>query len=180
MSSLISVIVDRINCLKRSFPCGTTVFKELIQNADDAGATEIAFILDKRDYSSNTEYLCFTEKEQNSWHLYQQYAPSLLVYNNSFFSEQDLRGIQSVGLGGEKGRDTIGKFGLGFKVVYHLTDSPCFITRRSSDNKITFCVFDPFRKHLTLPPASLPGKRLDFTPNYYHKFNLYLTPPCNP
>ena len=29
-------------------PSGTSILKELIQNADDAGATTISFILDKR------------------------------------------------------------------------------------------------------------------------------------
>ena len=169
-------IADRINSLKRSFPCGTTIFKELIQNAEDAGATEIAFILDKRDYSSNTESLCFSEEEQNNWHLYQQYTPSLLVYMNSFFSELDLQGIQSVGLGGKKEINTIGKFGLGFNAVYHLTDSPCLLTRRSSDSKITFCIFDPFRKHLTLEPGSLPGLRLDFSSNDFKKFEDQFRP----
>ena len=169
-------IADRINNLKRSFPCGTTIFKELIQNAEDAGASWIAFILDKRDYSSNTESLCFSEIEQNNWHLYQHYTPSLLVYNDRPFSDQDLKGIQSLGVGGKKERNTIGKFGLGFNAVYHLTDSPCLLTKRSSDSQITFCVFDPLRKHLTLEPWRSPGKRFDFSCNYFKKFKDQFLP----
>lgn len=31
-----------------SYPCGKEIFKELVQNADDAGATQIHFVKDNR------------------------------------------------------------------------------------------------------------------------------------
>lgn len=31
-----------------SYPCGKEIFKELVQNADDAGATQIHFVKDTR------------------------------------------------------------------------------------------------------------------------------------
>ncbi|KAI6646906.1 Sacsin-like [Oopsacas minuta] len=154
-------IADRIRGLKRAFPCGTTILKELLQNAEDAGATEVAFILDTTEYSSRTNTLCLSENEQPNWHKYQQYT-SLLVYNNSTFSDKDLQGIQSVGLGGKKDSHTIGKFGLGFNAVYNLTDSPCLLTRRNNGGEIYFCIFDPFRKFLILPPQNLPGMKFTF------------------
>ena len=162
-------IATRIDNLKRGFPCGTTILKELIQNAEDAGATEVAFVLDNRDYSPDKQSLCFSELEQPNWQKYQE-CSSLLVYNNSTFSEQDLEGIQSVGLGGKKDRHTIGKFGLGFNAVYHLTDSPCLLTRRNSDNLISFCIFDPYRKFLKLEPGKPPGMRLSFNSTKINEF----------
>ena len=151
---------DRINNLKREFPCDVTIFKELLQNAEDARATEVVFVLDEIKYSSKS--LCFSDEEQPHWQDYQDY-PSLLVYNDSSFSEGDIAGIQSLGLGGKRDQHTIGKFGLGFNAVYHLTDSPCLLTRRQSDENVSLCVFDPFRKFLKIQANGLPGIRLNFT-----------------
>ena len=168
-------IADRINSLKRGFPCGTTILKELLQNAEDAGASEIAFVLDLKDYSSQTNSLCFSKQEQPHWHKYQQ-CPSLLVYNNSAFSKQDLKGIQELGLGGKTDKHTIGKFGLGFNAVYHLTDSPCLLTRRNSDKIISFCIFDPFRKYLKLDPGDRPGIHLNFESTKIDEFPDQFSP----
>ena len=71
---------------------------------------------------------------------------------------------------------TIGKFGLGFNAVYHLTDSPCLLTRRNSDENISFCVFDPFRKFLRLKPGSLPGRRLNFDSKKFKQFPDQFSP----
>ena len=168
-------IADRITGLKREFPCGTTILKELLQNAEDAGATEVAFVLDNTNYSSKTESLCLSKEIHPNWYKYQTYT-SLLVYNNSSFSEKDLKGIQKVGLGGKKGMQSIGKFGLGFNAVYHLTDSPCLLTRRNSDQNISFCVFDPFRRFLRLRPGSLPGKRFNFDSDKFDQFPDQFSP----
>ena len=169
-------IGDRINNLKREFPCDVTIFKELLQNAEDAGATEVVFVLDEIKYSNKKESLCFSLDEQPNWQNYQDYT-SLLVYNDSSFSEGDMEGIQSLGLGGKKDKHTIGKFGLGFNAVYHLTDSPCLLTRRRADEIVSFCVFDPFRKFLKIQPEHRPGIRLNFTSaelkRFPHQFNPY-------
>jgi sacsin len=39
----------RISSLLKSYTDGLAVFKELIQNADDAGATKVCFLYDERD-----------------------------------------------------------------------------------------------------------------------------------
>ena len=61
-----------------------SVFKELVQNADDAGATEIKFILDTRDFKANKAY----ERLQ---------GPALCCWHNSIFKESDFEGIISLG-----------------------------------------------------------------------------------
>ena len=161
-------ITDRIESLKRGYPAGVNILKELIQNAEDAGATEMSLMLDYQTSHKNGS-LCFSELEHPEWHNYQTY-PSLLFYNNSQFTEEDLEGIQCVGLGGKKNRNTIGKFGLGFNAVYHLTKSPCLLTRNNNNKNITFCVFDPYRRFLNLDPKHLPGLRLDFKDDKLLKF----------
>ena len=72
---------------------------ELIQNAEDAGATELAFEL-------------FADRLE-------------LRHDGRPFTEADVRGLCGVGKSGKSGDLTaIGKFGIGFKSVYAYTRSP--------------------------------------------------------
>jgi hypothetical protein len=72
---------------------------ELIQNAEDAGATELAFEL-------------FADRLE-------------LRHDGRPFSEADVRGVCGVGQSGKSGDLTaIGKFGIGFKSVYAYTRTP--------------------------------------------------------
>lgn len=72
---------------------------ELLQNAEDAGATQLKFVLHK--------------DRLDVWH------------NGRIFNEHDVRGICGVGEG-TKAEDMgkIGKFGIGFKSVYAYTRRP--------------------------------------------------------
>lgn len=40
--------VDFIKLVIRDYPEGSTILNELLQNADDAGATKVTFVLDSR------------------------------------------------------------------------------------------------------------------------------------
>jgi hypothetical protein len=72
---------------------------ELIQNAEDAGATELAFEL-------------FADRLE-------------LRHDGRPFTEADVRGVCGIGKSGKSGDLTaIGKFGIGFKSVYAYTKSP--------------------------------------------------------
>jgi hypothetical protein len=72
---------------------------ELIQNAEDAGATEVAFEL-------------FEDRLE-------------LRHDGRPFTEADVRGVCGVGQGGKSGDLTsIGQFGIGFKSVYAYTRTP--------------------------------------------------------
>ena len=72
---------------------------ELIQNAEDAGATELAFEL-------------FEDRLE-------------LRHDGRPFTEADVRGVCGVGKSAKSGDLTaIGKFGIGFKSVYAYTKSP--------------------------------------------------------
>ena len=72
---------------------------ELIQNAEDAGATELAFEL-------------FADRLE-------------LRHDGRSFTEADVRGVCGVGKSAKSGDLTaIGRFGIGFKSVYAYTRSP--------------------------------------------------------
>ena len=166
-------LTNRIEGLLREFPCDVTIFKELLQNAEDAGATEVVFVLDSRKYGEET--LCLSPNLQKNWKELQR-IPSLLVYNNRHFSQQDFAGIQDVGIGGKRGKNTIGRFGLGFNSVYHLTRCPCLFVGSEDGLTSTFCVFDPYKEHLNIPDGKLPGFKLEAETSNLVMFEDQLTP----
>ena len=85
----------------------------MIQNADDAGATVVQFYLDCRQHGSNG----LDKPELASYQ-----GPALISANNAMFSEQDWEGIRSLQQS-IKADDPfkVGRFGIGFNSVYHLT-----------------------------------------------------------
>ena len=93
--------------------------QEVIQNADDARATHVKFVLDRRDLLTLSQCLV-DHTVRKELHRFQ--GPALLAYNNAVFSERDWEGIQNLQQSG-KAKDPfkVGKFGIGFNSVYHIT-----------------------------------------------------------
>ena len=88
----------------------------MIQNADDAGATVVQFYVECRDCRHHgTSGLVKPE-------LAAYQGPALISANDAMFSEQDWEGIQSLQQS-IKADDPfkVGRFGIGFNSVYHLT-----------------------------------------------------------
>ena len=138
----------RIQNILRDYPFDITILKELLQNADDAKATKMYFILDKRTHRTQGILSKNWEKLQ---------GPALLVWNDSIFTEKNLIGIQQLGLGSKRSdSETIGQYGIGFNVVYHLTDCPSFITGGE-----TMCVLDPQCEYVHEANVLFPGRRFD-------------------
>ena len=145
----------RLNRLLKDYEDGLPIFKELIQNADDAGATEISFLYDER--SNDHLKSCLIDQSMKQWQ-----GPALWVYNDAIFKKDDFENIRRLNAGTKKSDTTkIGKFGLGFNAVYHLTDVPCFL----SGNYIVY--FDPHSTYLgrALRSKSECGKRIDLRKN---------------
>ena len=141
-------LTRRIQNILRDYPFDITVLKELLQNADDAKATKMYVILDKRTHGSQGIL-------SENWTELQ--GPALIVWNDSTFSEKDLQGIQELGLGSKRSdSESIGQYGIGFNVVYHLTDCPSFITGGE-----TMCILDPHCKYVDGADAIKPGRRFD-------------------
>ena len=141
-------LTRRIRNILRDYPFDVTVLKELLQNADDAKATKMYVILDQRKHKTQSII-------SEEWQRLQ--GPALLVWNDSVFTENDIKGIQQLGLGSKRCEaDSIGQYGIGFNSVYHLTDCPSFVT-----NGDTMCIMDP---HCTFVPGATPlnpGRRFD-------------------
>jgi hypothetical protein len=120
-------IVNQIksNLLDR-YDSGYPILKELLQNADDAGARR--FRLDALPgWPIATNPLLR--------------GPGLLVVNDGVFRKDDERGIASFG---ESSIDSaaIGKFGLGQKAVFHLCDA--FVVYAYGGNEPFSTVVNPF------------------------------------
>ena len=138
-------LTDRLKGILKAYPCDVGILKELVQNADDAGASEIHFIYDPRNHP--TERLL-----SKNWNELQ--GPALCVYNNRPFSEKDLEGIQRLGIGSKTEDPTkTGQYGIGFNAVYHLTDCPSFIS-----NGDTLCILDPHCRYAPGATKGSPGR----------------------
>lgn len=57
-------------------------------------------------------------------------GPALYAFNDAAFTEEDWEGIQRVGRSIKQEDPTkVGRFGIGFNSVYHITGEICYITR---------------------------------------------------
>lgn len=81
-------LTRRIREILVNYPEGTTVLKELIQNADDAGARKLFFCLDRRFHGVDS--LLSSELSQFQ-------GPALLAYNDAVFTEDDFVSISRIG-----------------------------------------------------------------------------------
>ena len=126
------------NLLRRiaeEYSSNMDLFKEVLQNADDAGASEVHFIMDQRRLS-NTRV--FDEK----WELLTE--PALMIFNDSYFTKTDIEGIQKLGEGSKRSQvSKIGSFGVGFNCVYKLTDYPAILTQIDCVGDGNLCLLDP-------------------------------------
>ena len=89
--------------------------QEIIQNADDAGATKVSFLLDSRPnfYGKNSLYEPSLAKFQ---------GPALYVQNNALFEEEDWENLERLMRSSKKDDPLkVGRFGIGFNSVYHMT-----------------------------------------------------------
>jgi hypothetical protein len=79
---------NRIRQILKSYDTKAHVFTELVQNADDAGATEISFVVDWRQLGTKNLFGEGFEPLQ---------GPALCCWNNAVFTEDDYKGIISLG-----------------------------------------------------------------------------------
>ncbi len=87
--------------------------QELIQNADDAGATEVKFLIDQRSHS--------TDDLMNDGYKEFQ-GPALYAWNNATFRKCDWDSLAKINSSSK--RDDVlkvGRFGLGFLSVFHIS-----------------------------------------------------------
>ncbi|KAI9733902.1 MAG: hypothetical protein M1834_002557 [Cirrosporium novae-zelandiae] len=122
-------ITTTLRNICKDYPAGGGILRELLQNADDAGATVVKYVLDKQSYA--TAPLLDSD-------LAQYQGPALLAFNDALFKETDFDSLSRIG-DSCKADDayTTGKFGRGFNSVYNWTDSPSIVSGNS------FLILDP-------------------------------------
>ncbi|XP_019859112.1 PREDICTED: sacsin-like [Amphimedon queenslandica] len=150
-------LTTRLSNILREYKDGLTIIKEMIQNADDAGATEVNILHDTRTHSSLNLVL---------EGMAESHGPALIVHNNSTFTKEDFENITKLA-GATKANQPlkIGKFGVGFCSVYHITDVPSFVSGE------WLYIFDPTLKHLkgVVQNENRPGKKLKFQSKFLAK-----------
>eukprot|EP00850_Spirogloea_muscicola_P023646 SM000374S13842 [mRNA] locus=s374:6146:9305:- [translate_table: standard] len=141
-------LTTRLKHIVEMYADGPGILFELLQNADDAGATCVSFLLDSGSYGTSS----LLSPGMRPWQ-----GPALLAHNDSVFSPSDLYAISRIGQDGKLRRPAaIGRFGLGFNSVYHFTDVPGFV----SGGHVV--LFDPHARHLPGVSPAQPGLKLVF------------------
>ena len=97
-----------------------TIVRELIQNADDAGAARVEFVVLSQGIPDATNSLL--------------HGPALLVANDGPFSSADAVALhQAIGGSKEDDASKIGTFGLGLKSVFHICEAFAYIGAKESN-----------------------------------------------
>ena len=146
----------RLKNILKEYKDGLTIIKELLQNADDAGATEMNICYDARYHWVEPHSLFFPGMAGC-------HGPALVVQNNAMFTQDDFKNITKLAGATKVGKALkIGKFGVGFCSVYHITDVPSFISGQY------LYIFDPTLSYLKkeIKNPAKPGKRLSYTTNF--------------
>ena len=154
-------LANRLKRILTGYPCEKEILKELLQNADDAQATEVWFIKDPRHHPDERVF-------EDIWKPLQ--GPALCVYNNKPFRNEDIEGIRNLGEG-SKGDDPnkTGQYGVGFNAVYHLTDVPSFMTKGKDIGEV-LCAFDPNCRYVPGATPQEPGMRFEDIPYLRKQF----------
>ena len=85
----------------------------MIQNADDAGAHEVKVLFDAKSHGR-------TSLVSPELALFQ--GPALYCYNDAVFTDEDWEGLQRLMRSNKENNPLkVGRFGIGFNSVYHIT-----------------------------------------------------------
>ncbi|NJC05777.1 hypothetical protein GGQ97_001570 [Sphingomonas kaistensis] len=126
----VSIVEDLQNLLRDRYKSGFPVLKELLQNADDAGAQRLL--------------VCAHAGFQNASNPLLR-APSLIIANDGLVTADHFAAMEKAS-GGSKGGDAaaVGRFGLGQKAVFHLCDA--FVALAWIDSTPAFKVMNPWEE----------------------------------
>lgn len=112
-------LTTRLADLVRNYPKGIGLVKEFLQNADDAGASELIVVYDRRQHAGKLPIPAMNVA----------LGPSLLFINDKRFTQPDFENIQDIGGGGKLGDAArTGRFGQGFNTCYSVSDNPSLLT----------------------------------------------------
>eukprot|EP00466_Bigelowiella_natans_P004774 jgi/Bigna1/134999/aug1.27_g9707 len=165
-------LTQRLKNILLLYAEGPGTLFEFVQNADDAGASKVVFLLDLKTHGQKALIASKMRHAQ---------GPALCVYNDSMFTPRDLIAISRIGQGSKlTNMGKTGRFGLGFNSCYHFTDIPSFVSGTS------LVIFDPHLDYLPGANASDPGLLVKFGENrpdirraFPHQFEPYLLFGCD-
>ena len=142
-------LTTRLRHILDAYADGPGIVSELVQNADDAGATEVRLMLDACATRGTKSLLA---PGMAAWQ-----GPALVAWNDATFAPSDFRAIARIGQDGKVDRpEAAGRFGLGFNAVYHFTDVPSFVSGEF------LVMFDPHATHLPGATPARPGLKIQF------------------
>ena len=124
-------LCDRLRDLAERYPKGLGLVKEFLQNADDADASFLRVIYDRRQHVH-----LLPDPAMNV-----ALGPSLLFANDRPFGPEDIKRLHRISDSGkvaDAGRT--GRFGQGFNTSYSISDHPSLVTNE------TVIWFDPQRR----------------------------------
>jgi len=125
-----SVVLDIQRLLSESYGSGFTIFKELVQNADDVGASKL-LLAGHEGYPDADNALLR--------------SPAIFVANDGAVSSGNWEALQLASGGGKAGEEhAVGRFGLGQKALYHLCDAYALFARLDGAPTPTTMVLNPF------------------------------------
>jgi sacsin len=102
-------LTRRLRNVLALYPEGPGVLFEMMQNADDACASEVKIMLNTTDYGSSS----LLSPKMAEWQ-----GPALYVYNDAVFSDEDFVNLSQIGQGSKLDKmAATGRFGLGFNAV---------------------------------------------------------------
>ncbi|TFK35891.1 hypothetical protein BDQ12DRAFT_267709 [Crucibulum laeve] len=150
-----------IRAILGSYPFSIGLLRELLQNSDDARATEQVFVLDHRQHGLSSLYDQRLQSTQ---------GPAFLAYNNALFVDEDWRALQNIHRSSKKADTSkIGKYGIGFRSCFHVTDNPQILSGSS------LAILDPLSSF-----SDEGGAKFDYVaaPGQYHDqlscFDMFL------
>lgn len=131
MTGFITDFVNQIaNNLRDRYKTGFPVLKELVQNADDAGARNLVFGYHP-GFGDHADHRLLK-------------GPGLWVFNDGGFTQTDKQAIRSFGFNAKAGdAGAIGKFGLGMKSVFHLCECFMYVAKKE-DGELEHDVLNPW------------------------------------
>ncbi|CAG8732191.1 6650_t:CDS:2, partial [Dentiscutata erythropus] len=120
----------RLNKILDEYPDGSQILREILQNSDDSKSRTQTFLLDHNTYPTKKliePVLNGYDKSDLKLDRYQ--GPALLSRNEATFEERDFQSLLRLANSEKRDQfDKIGAMGVGFNSIYHITDSPAFIT----------------------------------------------------
>ncbi|CAG8441739.1 3777_t:CDS:2, partial [Funneliformis mosseae] len=159
--------------LEEEYPDGSQVIREILQNSDDAGSTEQTFILDHNTYPSNSLFKAtFKNYQRPNLKLDRHQGPALLAKNTTTFGDRDFQSLLKLADSEKRDQyDKIGVMGVGFNSIYHITDSPSFITGDK------YIILDPHKWCFNggIKFEFIANKLSDKYPDQFAPFNI----PCD-